>query len=291
VRQIPQVPPVPPLTPLGLPNVQSAAAVVMDLDGRTILFGKNVDRARYIASTSKIFAAIAVRRHGIDLDRVTAITMEDARYARGGSRTHLDVNLSFRNQDLLRAMLIASDNRAVTAVGRGAGLSPDELVGEMNTVARELGLKRTHFTDPTGLNGNWSTAREMALAMRAILQDPVLAEILATRYTTITTVGARPRALSYANTNRILHRDRWKVLGGKTGFTDLAQYCLVTAVEVNGRRLVFVLLGARGELTRYADFMRIVSWMEGPDHGAAEPVIANTADSAAVPPQKSRAAR
>jgi D-alanyl-D-alanine endopeptidase (penicillin-binding protein 7) len=173
-------------------------------------------------------------------------------------------------------------------------MTPDDLVAEMNATARELGLSRTHFTDPTGLNGNWSTAREMAMAMSAILHDPVLAEVLATRFTTIATVATRPRALYYANTNRILHNDHWHVLGGKTGFTDEAQYCLVTAIEVNRRRLAFVLLGARGELTRYADFNRIAGWMGlGQGHGEPGPVMANTAGAPddGVPAQKADDAR
>lgn len=265
-----RTPPIPPLTATGLPNVQSEAALVVNMDSGTILYAKNPDTPRYIASTTKIFAALAVRRHHIDLDGITEITREDANYARGGARTHLAVGRSFHNLDLLRAMLIASDNRAVTAVGRGAGMTPDQLVTAMNTVALDLGLRHTHFTDPTGLNGNQSTAREMAVALQALLRDPVLAEIVSTRATTITSAGhLRPRRISYFNTNLILRRDRYHVLGGKTGFTNEAGYCLVTAAEVGGRRLVCVLLGAREKLTRYGDFSRIVGWMRSSQQKAS----------------------
>src|SRR5690606_26908254 len=132
----------------------------------------------------------------------------------------------------------------------------------MNDLARRLGLERTHFTDPTGLNGNVSTAREMAVALRAVLDDPVLAEILATRVISINRVShKKPRWLHYGNTNRLLHRGEYASLGGKTGYTAEAGYCLVTASVVNGRRLGFVFLGADGELTRFADFSRIWKWM------------------------------
>jgi D-alanyl-D-alanine endopeptidase (penicillin-binding protein 7) len=262
-HRIRRAPAVPALTELGLPNVRSASALVVDMDSGTILFGKDPDAVRAIASTGKIFVALAVRRRGLDLEGTTEITLEDAQYARGGSRTHLAVGLSWRNGDLLRAMLVASDNRAVTAVGRAAGLSPDELVQEMNAVARDLGLRRTSFIDPTGLNGNWSTAREMAMGLAAALHDRVLAEILATKFVSIHSVGGRRvRTIHYANTNRVLHRDSMHVLGGKTGFTDDAGYCLVTGVEMNERRIAFVFLGGDGELTRFADFNRVVGWME-----------------------------
>lgn len=255
-------PVVPALTALGLPNVRSAAALAIDMDTGTIVYGKNPDAVRPIASTGKIYVALLARRRGIDLEGVTEITMDDARYARGGARTHLDVGRRFRNHDLLRAMLIASDNRAVTALGRAVGLMPDELVRELNALALDLGLKRTTFVDPTGLNGNWSTAREMSIALGAVLRDAVLAEILATRFVSIHTVSdGRVRTIHYANTNRVLHRNGLRVLGGKTGYTDEAGYCLVTGVEMNGRRLAFAFLGADGELTRYADFNRLSGWM------------------------------
>ena len=255
-------PVVPALTIEGLPNVRSGSALAIDMDTNAIVYGKNPDRVRAIASTGKIFVALVARRRGIDLDGVTEITMDDVHHARGGSRTHLDLRRRFRNHDLLRAMLIASDNRAVTALGRAVGLTPEELVRAMNALALDLGLRRTTFVDPTGLNGNWSTAREMARALAATLRDPVLAEILATRHASVSSVGdRRVRTIHYSNTNRVLHRNRMRVLGGKTGYTRPAGYCLVTGVELNGRRLAFVFLGGDGELTRFADFNRVVGWM------------------------------
>jgi serine-type D-Ala-D-Ala endopeptidase (penicillin-binding protein 7) len=290
-RRVRAEPVVPALTAVGLPNVRSGAALAIDMDSGTIVYGKNPDAVRAIASTGKIFVALVARRRGIDLEGYTEITMDDARHARGGSRTHLDVGRQFRNHDLMRAMLIASDNRAVTAVGRAVGLSPEELVREMNSVALDLGLKRTTFVDPTGLNGNWSTAREMARGLAATLRDPVLAEILATRFVSIHSVsGRRIRTIHYANTNRILHRDALRVLGGKTGYTDEAGYCLVTGVEMNGRRLAFVFLGGDGELTRFADFNRVTGWM-GLSRGGGGPAIDAAVGAAAMQAQKTEDSR
>ena len=282
-----------PLTPQGLPNVQSESAVVMNLDTGRVLYGKNPHRSRAIASTGKIFVALVARKRGIDLDGVTFITMEDARNARGGSRTHLDVGESYSNLDLLRAMLIASDNRAVTAVGRAVGLTPEQLVVELNALARELGLERTRFTDPTGLNGNWSTAREMAIALRHALDDPVLAEVLGTKFASITRLShKRARVLHYANTNRMLHRDRFHTLGGKTGYTREAGYCLVSASLIGGQRLAFVFLGADGELTRFADFNRVWDWMAANGHIPPDDVERTaSSDAAEVTAQKAEDSR
>src|SRR5690348_2574113 len=161
-----------------LPEVKSKAAIVIDAESGAEIFGKDADEIRAIASTTKIFVAMAVRKKGLDLDAWTTITRADARSARGGSRTRLDVGNTFTNKDLLRAMLMASDNRAPTALGRAAGMTPDQLVAAMNGIAKDLHLKRTTFTDPTGLRGNVSTAREMAIALRAALEDDVLRAIM-----------------------------------------------------------------------------------------------------------------
>src|SRR5262249_51246631 len=153
-----------------LPDVKSRSAAVLDAETGAEIFSKDADEIRPIASTTKIFVAMAVRKN-LDLDGWTEITKTDARYAAGGARTRLDIGQKFRNKDLLRAMLIASDNRAATALGRAAGMSPDELVAAMNAVVKDLHLKHTKLIDPTGLRGNVSTAREMAMALRAALHD------------------------------------------------------------------------------------------------------------------------
>src|SRR5689334_10328114 len=146
---------------------------------------------------------MAVRAKNVDLDSWTKITKDDAKCARGGSRTRLDVGDEFRNEDLLRAMLIASDNRAPSALGRACGLDPDGLIDEMNAIAKKLHLTRTHFTDPTGLRGNVSTAREMALALRAALADDKLKEIMGDDFQEVVPKGHH-RGIGYGTTNQPL---------------------------------------------------------------------------------------
>ncbi len=254
-------PPIAQLTKDGMPNVRSAAAVAWDAESGEIVFSKNADEVRSIASTTKIFVAMLVRRLDMDLNELTEITNEDAKYAKGGSRTRLVVGHKFRNQDLLRAMLISSDNRACTALGRAVGLSPKKLIRKLNAMAKNLGLKKTTFTDPSGLNGNTSTAREMSKALSVAMKDPLLAEIMSTKDTTIRSVAARSHVIHYRNTNRSLHSGRYDVLGGKTGFTTAAGYCLLIGANVGGRKLHMSFLGAKEKLTRFGDFGRVAGWL------------------------------
>jgi D-alanyl-D-alanine endopeptidase (penicillin-binding protein 7) len=255
-------PPVPPLTKAGLPNIQAASAIIVDLDTGAELYAKNADEIRPIASVGKLFLALAVRGKGLPLDGTTAIHDEDLRFARGGARSRLPVGRAFLNHDLLRAMLIASDNRACTALGRAAGWTASELVAAMNRTAQGLGLTKTRFEDPSGLNGNVSTAREVVIGLKAALADPVLAEIMGTPVTTVRSVGTSPLAVDYISTDVALRTEtRFPVLGGKTGYTDEARYCLAIAAHIGGRRVGMVFLGAEGKLTRFADFKRGAAWL------------------------------
>jgi D-alanyl-D-alanine endopeptidase (penicillin-binding protein 7) len=259
------------------PTVQSRSAVVIDAATGEEIFGKDADEIRPIASTTKIFVAMAVRKH-LELDGWTEISKVDARYAAGGARTRLDIGQKFRNKDLLRAMLIASDNRAPTALGRAAGMSPDELVAAMNGVARHLRLKHTKFTDPSGLHGNVSTAREMAIALRAALADDVLRAIMRQDSADVVSKDRYAR-IHYGSTNQPLVVGKFDVTGGKTGYTRSAGYCFITGARFDDREVVMAFLGAGGKLTRFDDFYRVARWL---DHRVAESPAAARRDVAAV---------
>ncbi|MBP9088921.1 MAG: D-alanyl-D-alanine carboxypeptidase [Kofleriaceae bacterium] len=268
------------------PKVKSKAAIAIDAETGAEVFGKAADEIRPIASTTKIFVAMAVRHRGLSLDGWTQILKSDAKAARGGARTRLDVGELFNNKDLLRAMLMASDNRAPTALGRAAGLGPDELISEMNAVAKRLGLKKTKFTDTSGLRGNVSTAREMALALRATLEDDVLREIMHDTQEEVESKSGK-RKVEYTNTNTPLLGRRFDVIGGKTGFTDPAGYCLVSAAKLNGRPVVLAFYGAPEKQDRFDDFYTVAGWIEDGAQGAPVTLRAPAATSAEARRDKS----
>jgi D-alanyl-D-alanine carboxypeptidase len=244
-----------------LPDVKSKAAVVLDDETGEEIFGKAADEIRPIASTTKIFVAMVVRKRGIALDGYTKIVRSDVRAALGGSRTRLDLNESFKNRDLLHAMLMSSDNRAPTALGRAVGLDSGELVAAMNKLAKELGLKKTKFTDASGLHGNVSTAREMALALRVALDDKVLREIMGTESHRVRSKDGSA-TIDYLTTNVPLQTGRHDVVGGKTGYTRPAGYCFITGATFDKRDVVMVFLGAKEKLTRFGDFNRVADWID-----------------------------
>lgn len=255
-------PPIPDLTPAGLPNVLSESVLVIDLHTGEEIFAKNADKKRAIASISKLAAAIAVRKAGLDLEGFTEITAQDAEIAKRGSKPHIKVGWKISNRDLLYSSLIASENRAVPAMGRGAGLNEKKLVAEMNAVAKSLGLKNTFFDETTGLSyNNKSTAREVAKLLKAAMEDEVLADAMTRMTFEINPIEPANTPVNVWNTNHLLRTDKYKVLGGKTGFNNEAGYCLTTSLSVGDRDIIIVILGAHQPLTRYGDVSRIVKWL------------------------------
>jgi D-alanyl-D-alanine endopeptidase (penicillin-binding protein 7) len=250
----------------GAPNIQAQAAVVVDLTTGEILHAKNPDEVRPIASISKLMASVVVLSHQLDLDGTTAITDGDLSIARGGARSRLPKGMSFTNRDLLHAVLMASDNRAVPALGRAVGLEPDKLVAEMNKKAKELALTNTHFDDPVGLNsGNRSTPRDLAVLLKAAIAVPLIKEITQKAKYVAHPVGKPGWSIEYTNTDLIARSSKWDVLVGKTGYTDVALYCLAIAarfaVQETKHDVAMVFLGAVGKMTRFGDFSRVAQWL------------------------------
>jgi D-alanyl-D-alanine endopeptidase (penicillin-binding protein 7) len=250
----------------GQPNIQAQAAAVIDLGSNEELVMKNADAVRPIASISKLMAALVVLDKKLDMDAETKMTESDKQIATGGARSRLPIGLTFTNRDLLHAALMASDNRAVPALGRAVGLDPPALVAAMNAKAQELGLKNTKFEDPVGLNSNnTSTARDLVGLLRAAMNNPTITEITQKAHYVAHPVGKPGWTIEYTNTDVIARNRRWEVITGKTGYTDLALYCLAIAVkmmpEAGGRPVAMVFLGAVGKMTRFGDFGRVAQWL------------------------------
>jgi D-alanyl-D-alanine endopeptidase (penicillin-binding protein 7) len=258
-RVVPRRPAVPWLRG-NLPNVQAQGSLVIDLQDGEELFSRQPDVSRPIASISKLAATLTIVERGLALDAMTTISRVDLDVARGGARSRLVEGLTLSNRDLLHAALLGSDNRAVSALGRSAGLSAAELAAAMTRKARELGCQGTRFEDPTGLSPqNVSTPREAIVLLRAVMDHPVLGPITRRVEYDARPVGRAP--IRYSNTHRPAARSNTVVLGGKTGFNNAARYCLVLAAEVGGRTLGMAFLGTEGELTRFADVGRVSDWV------------------------------
>jgi D-alanyl-D-alanine endopeptidase (penicillin-binding protein 7) len=256
----------------GLPNVQALGALVVDETGREI-FARNADKERPIASISKLAATLTIADKGLELEGLSTIEKTDIDVAKGGARSRLLDGMTLSNRDLLHAALMGSDNRAIPALGRAVKLSPSQLTTAMNAKARALGLKNTRFFEPTGLSpNNVSTPRETIKMLRAVMDHPVLGAITQRVEYDAHPVGKPP--IKYINTDHAASRGTIQVLAGKTGYNDVARYCLVVATRIDGRLYFMSFLSNEGKLTRFGDVARVADWIVAHRPKGTAPVAA-----------------
>lgn len=219
------------------PELTCAACLVMV--GEDVLWARAADSRRPNASTTKMVTALLVVREADLEDRVTA---SRTAAATGGGGLDLRPGDTLSVGDLLHALLLTSSNDAAVALAEHVSGSEARFVARMNRFARSLGARDTHFVTPHGLDvpGHFSSARDLARIALAVLRRPVLAEIVATRATTISGPSGRRRLV---NTNPLLE-DYEGAVGVKTGYTAGAGDVLVAAAERRGRRLIAVALGS-----------------------------------------------
>lgn len=237
---------------------------MVSFDGRKVLHQRHATQVRAIASLSKLMAALVIMDHKVKLDAITTISQVDVLVGSGGCRTRLLKGMKVRNRDLLHAALLASDNRAISALGRAVGLTPKKLVAAMNARARKMKLGQTRFVDPVGIHhGNVSTAYEVAKILRQAVLHPVLQKVMRTRNYFFRPIWPKRRAINYHNTNALVHRLRFPVYGGKTGFNNKAGYCFASAMRLPGAGPVLaVFLGSSSKTRRFADFYSVLNQLK-----------------------------
>jgi D-alanyl-D-alanine endopeptidase (penicillin-binding protein 7) len=240
------------------PLVKSGAAIVVEQGGRA-LYQKNAAAVVPIASISKLMTAMIVLDGAPDLQADIAISEDDIDYLRG-SRSRLHVGATMTREVALLLALMSSENRAAHALARYHPGGLPAFVAAMNAKARSLGLRDTHFEDPTGLSrNNVSTARDLAKMVLAAHRYPIIREFSTMPEAAVEIAG---RPLEFYNTNPLVRNAGWEVGLSKTGYIQEAGKCLVMQAHVADRRVVIVLLDAAGKLTRTGDANRIRRWME-----------------------------
>lgn len=204
-----------------------------------VLAEKNSSARLAMASTTKIMTAITAIEHCDDLDEVFEISPK----AVGVSGTSLYLRQGERMsiRDLLYGLMLVSGNDASVAIGERVGGSFEHFVDLMNFTAHKLGAKDTHFENTHGLDekGHYTSAHDLARIAAYALDNEVFREIVSTQNKKITSAAGKDRYL--CNKNKLL-RTFDGTIGVKTGFTDDAGRCLVSASERDGMRLVCVVL-------------------------------------------------
>ncbi len=237
------------------PSLNSRAAIIYERSSGTILFGKNENEKRKMASTTKIMTAIVVIEK-CNLEDIVTVSKKAA--GTGGSRLglHTDDKVSVLN--LLYGLLLCSGNDAAVALAEFVGGDVSSFADLMNSKASELSLTSTHFVTPHGLDNDnhYTTAYELALITNYALKNETFRNIVGTKNYNISINGY---SKNLSNTNELLGNLNG-VYGVKTGFTNGANRCLVTSVKRNNMDLICVVLGADTKKDRTKDSCKLIEY-------------------------------
>lgn len=237
------------------PIINSRSAIIYDRTSGSVLFGKNENEKRKMASTTKIMTAIIVIENS-RLDDIITVSSKAA--GTGGSRLglHKDDKISIR--DLLYGLLLCSGNDAAVALAEYVGGSLTEFATLMNNKCNSLGLVSTHFVTPHGLDddSHYTTAYELAVITNYALKNQTFYNYVGTKNYTVSING---RAKNLSNTNELLENLNG-VYGVKTGFTNGANRCLVTAVKRDNMDLICIVLGADTKKDRTRDSVQLIEY-------------------------------
>jgi len=238
--------------------VEAEKAVVLG-DDRSFLFAKDADVVQPIASITKLMTALVFLDNNPGWEEVYQISSEDRVL---GGRLNLYLGERVKVKDIFNTSLIASDNGATLALVHSTGLDEEEFVEEMNIKAKELGLVNTSFVDPIGLSdSNVSTAREVAWLAKTALGDRDITEATSKKEHRFKAVNGRNKVIESTNYLLFDTKKSFKVLGGKTGYTNEAGYCFVGRFRnSDDREFIAAVLGSDGINTRFQETKKIVNW-------------------------------
>ncbi len=239
-------------------KVTAKSALAAELNSDQIVFQKEVNVKRPVASTTKVMTALLALER-LSLSEVLTTTPEAA--SAGEAEIYLAPEDTMTVENLLYAMLLRSANDAAMTLAEGAGKTIKNFTALMNKKAQELGAFNTHFINPHGLYNkkHYSTAYDLYLITREALKNPVFARIVATRKKVLSGNG-RYLIRNIVNHNKLVLKYNY-VKGVKTGYTSEAGYCLIALGELNNLRILTVVLGAPTSQDCYNDTLRLMNYV------------------------------
>lgn len=230
------------------PQIEGESAILVDMFTGAVLYSKNADKAQYPASITKIMTAL-LGCESLDPSQKFAMTASAARSITetNSSSIYADTDEEFTIEQALMAVMLQSANEMTLAVAELTSGSTKKFVEQMNLKARQLGCTNTHFNNPNGLPDeiHYTTASDMAKIARAAWFNPTFRKFASTQYYEI------PPTNKFAETRYLLNHHKMMkgqtyaydgVLGGKTGYTEVAGNTLVTYAKNDNTYLVSVVL-------------------------------------------------
>lgn len=233
-------------------DMTAQAAILIDATTGRVLYERNADKKELPASTTKMMTAILALENSNEDD---VVSIDDRAIDEDGSSIYLHTGDKMKMGELLQATMLASGNDGADAIAYYIGDgSLEKFVQMMNDKAKEIGTQNTHFNNPHGLTdkNHYSSARDLAKIAAYGMEKPEFRKIVSTKEQIINWEQPQGRTEDFGSTNRLL----WNyddVLGIKTGYTEAAGGCLVTAAKQDGVTLIAVVLKTVDSRARFIE--------------------------------------
>lgn len=239
----------------------SKAAILMEAGTGDILFEKNIDEHRGIASMTKIMTISlvydALKAEEIKYDTILSCSAHAK--SMGGTQVYLEEGEKHSVSDLIKCVMLASANDAAVCLAEGVAGSEALFVDKMNQKALELNMKNTHYSDATGLSdeNHFSSAYDMAIISKYLLTN--YPEVLAiTRLHDAYFREDTDNPFWLVNTNKLAGKNG--IDGLKTGHTAYSGYCITLTKEENNMRLISVVMGYENPIIRNQEASELLSY-------------------------------
>ncbi len=268
------------------PQVSAKSAVLINADNGQILYAKNENDKRPMASTTKIMTALITLETAAVSDKIVTIT--DSMVRVEGSSMGLMPGDKLSLRSLAAGMLLVSGNDAANSAAIAVSGSTKDFSDLMNKRAKELNMTNTHFVTPSGLDDeeHYTTARDLATLAAAAMKNSDFAGIACKKTMSVQYVSPS-YTRRFTNHNKLLSMYDGCV-GVKTGFTKKAGRCLVSSAERNGVRLIVVTLNASDDWNDHQKmlnygFTKLTSYqIDDSGYSTSVPVVGGTSNSVLV---------
>lgn len=229
------------------PKIEAESAILMDVVTESVLYSKNADKQLYPASITKIMTALLACEN-LDMNKQFAMSEEAAFGIESGSSSiYADTDEVFTVEQAMMALMLESANEMALALAEETSGSVKKFIELMNQRAAQLGCKNTHFNNPHGLpdETHYTTAADMAKIAKAAWFNPLFRKFATKDLYEIPPTNKQPETRYLLNHHKMMEgRDRAYegVLGGKTGYTEVAGHTLVTFAKRGNMILMAVVM-------------------------------------------------
>lgn len=240
----------------------SKGALVIDALTGQVIYEKNADIARPIASISKVMTALIVAESGANMNDVITLVSSDFQGAKNSPSRRLKAGDQLNRAEMLLMMLMKSENPVAKALARTDPDGYSGFIAKMNQKARELGMTQTFFYDSSGLDPrNVSSPRDLAILGRLVHKHNLISQFSTTPYREffINNTSSGFRQVAIDTTNYMVNQGIYNIGFSKTGFIKEAGRCIMFSTSVNGRPSIVVLLGAKDTEVRNQDAENIIA--------------------------------